>query len=81
MPIKRPKQPKTYIDWHNRVLERDLFTCQRCKKNHHQIKVETHHIKSYINYPELRLEVSNGMTLCENCHKKEKKERKWHVNE
>jgi hypothetical protein len=31
---------------------------------------ETHHIKSWRDFPELRFEVSNGKTLCLDCHKK-----------
>ena len=67
----RPEKPRTYNDWRNRVLERDLFTCQICLKNHHLTTLCAHHKKPYFSNGELRLEVSNGITLCEECHKKQ----------
>ena len=32
------------------------------------IKLHADHIKPYANYPELRLEITNGRTLCVPCH-------------
>jgi 5-methylcytosine-specific restriction endonuclease McrA len=69
MPRIRPDKPRTYVDWQRRVYERDLFACQVCGKNHHQIPICAHHKKSYHKFPELRLDVNNGITLCEDCHK------------
>jgi hypothetical protein len=70
MPRLRPEKPKNYNDWRNRVLERDLFACQKCGKTHHQSIMSAHHRKNYIDYPLLRLVVENGITLCLGCHKK-----------
>jgi len=55
-----------YREWRRQVFERDNFTCQRCCRN--QCYIEPHHIKSWTEYPELRFDVANGITLCLDCH-------------
>ena len=50
------------------VFKRDDYTCIMCKKR--GIKICVDHIKSYRNYPELRIDINNGRTLCIDCHKK-----------
>jgi hypothetical protein len=57
-----------YAKWRTSVYERDSYTCQKCNKS--GIKLNAHHIKPFKQYPDLRLEQSNGITLCEECHKK-----------
>lgn len=54
--------------WREAVYLRDNFTCQCCLKRG-RIELNAHHIKGYANYPHLRFERSNGVTLCQNCHK------------
>jgi 5-methylcytosine-specific restriction endonuclease McrA len=57
-----------YIQWRTSVFERDKYTCQKCGKVGGYLHV--HHVKEWEYYPELRYEVSNGMTLCRRpCHK------------
>ena len=58
-----------YKEWRTSVFERDNYTCQHC--NQRGGKLNAHHIKSFKNYPKLRLVVENGITLCLECHKKE----------
>lgn len=58
---------REYKEWRKKVFERDNYTCQICGDNTGG-NLNAHHIKSYRDYPELRYEVSNGMTLCEFCH-------------
>ncbi len=72
-PLKNPNrlQPdrnsREYKEWRKAVLERDNYTCAEC----HEIGgcLHAHHIKAWADYPELRFELSNGVTLCKECHK------------
>lgn len=48
---------------------RDGYTCQRCgapKRGHKGL--HAHHIRSWAEYPELRLDTDNLVTLCSRCH-------------
>lgn len=56
-----------YQEWRKAVYERDDYTCQMCGKNGGTLNA--HHIESYNNNKELRTELSNGITLCEDHHK------------
>lgn len=53
--------------WKKQILERDNYTCQWCKQYSGKLNVD--HIKPFAWYPNLRFELSNGRTLCINCHK------------
>ena len=50
-----------------RVLARDNFTCRECGAKDN---ILAHHIKSQHFYPQIKLEIDNGKTLCHDCHKK-----------
>ena len=58
-----------YRAWRKSVFERDNFECQKCSQKRGKY-ITAHHIKSWRNYPKLRYKISNGITLCEECHSK-----------
>lgn len=64
----RVRHSKEYKQWIKNVFKRDNWICQMCFKRGGNL--EAHHIKSFSKYPELRLDLSNGMTLCLQCHRK-----------
>lgn len=57
-----------YIQWRKAVFIRDDYTCQFCQKR--GVKIHADHIKPFGEYPDLRLDVNNGRTLCVPCHRK-----------
>jgi len=54
--------------WRKDVFERDDYTCQECGKKGGYL--QAHHIKGWTEYPDLRRDLNNGVTLCIDCHKK-----------
>lgn len=69
---KKDRQDKRkyheYYVWRIAVYERDGYTCQVCLKCGGSLVA--HHLRSYSNNKDLRVVISNGITLCKNCHKK-----------
>lgn len=53
--------------WRDRVFIRDEFTCKVC--NGTGGRLNAHHLNSWDQYEEERLNLDNGITLCEACHK------------
>ncbi len=65
---KASMQQMEYRLWREAVYARDNWTCQECKKRGGKLAAD--HVKPWRDFPELRYDVSNGRTLCEECHKK-----------
>lgn len=61
--------------WREAVFKRDNYTCQICGKKSHKglektVILNADHIKPFAYFPDFRFNVSNGRTLCGECHKK-----------
>lgn len=55
-----------YIDFIKKVLKRDGYRCKICGSNDN---CEVHHLDGYNWCKDKRTDISNGITLCFNCHK------------
>lgn len=51
--------------WRRKVLKRDWHRCQFCASEQ---SLHAHHIKPKLYYPELALDIKNGLALCRDCH-------------
>ncbi len=64
-----------YKQWRLRVFSIDGFTCklhsQECNG-----QIQAHHIFRWIDYPELRYILTNGITLCQAHHPRKRAEEK-----
>jgi hypothetical protein len=65
---KQERNTREYAAWRRKVFERDDFTCQECGQRGGTLNA--HHIKSFSKFKNLRYVLSNGLTLCEQCHKR-----------
>lgn len=65
--VQRIRNSPPMRAWVRTVLIRDDFTCTFCKVR--GIKLHVDHIKRFADYPELRLVLENGRTLCVPCHR------------
>jgi len=57
-----------YTQWRISVYKRDKFTCQCCGKRGGG-NISAHHKDGYHWCVERRIDIANGVTLCEDCHK------------
>lgn len=72
--VTTKRGPKIYR-WARDVKRRDYMKCkignQDCKG-----QLEAHHILGWKNYPELRYNIDNGITLCQFHHPRKREEEK-----
>lgn len=59
-----------YRIWRNGVYQNNNYTCDVCG-NTRQCgnRVVAHHLYAWGEYPDKRLDISNGIVMCEDCHK------------
>jgi hypothetical protein len=60
------RESAEYQEWRRYVFERDNYSCIACGST--DTTLHAHHILNYASNPTLRVDVDNGVTLCENCH-------------
>ncbi len=70
---KRRWRTKECIKWRNDIFKRDDWKCKIADENC-KGKLEAHHILRWSEYPELRFEINNGITLCYYHHPRKKLE-------
>ena len=65
-PNESERRHTQYKGWRIAIFERDEYTCQVCGE--FGCYLNAHHIKSFAEYPRLRLDLDNGIALCGDCH-------------
>lgn len=65
---ERIRKSIAYKEWRTAVYQRDNYTCTLCGESKSG-QLNADHIKPFAYFPELRFDISNGRTLCVDCHK------------
>lgn len=64
------RKSRQYRNFVKAVFRRDKYTCQICDlQTWDNWALQVNHIKKFSDYPTLRTEPSNGITLCVGCHR------------
>ena len=63
---------KNLAEWSRAVRERDE-KCRHCGTDQ---DLHAHHVLPKHSHPDLRLDLSNGITLCYRCHKREHEQKR-----
>lgn len=66
--VQRIRKSRAYKYWRKHVFQRDNYTCQACGE--HGGKLNADHVMPFALYEDIRFEILNGRTLCEDCHRK-----------
>lgn len=64
---KKIRNSVEYALWRDACLRRDNFTCQKCKQSGGILRV--HHKNNFSSFVDIRLNIENGITLCQECHR------------
>lgn len=72
---RQERNDTTYKEWRKKVWLRDNFKCKIANPDCCG-RIEAHHILSWSEYPDLRYEINNGITLCHAHHPRKRAEEK-----
>lgn len=72
---RQERNDMAYKEWRKQVWVRDNYKC-RIKDKNCLGKIEAHHILGWTEYPELRYQINNGITLCHAHHPRKRAEEK-----
>lgn len=73
--MSKIRHSREYQAWRGRILEASSRRCAKCNSDK---EIHVHHIKPVFMYPELMLNLDNGIVLCKDCHKKVDHSRRYH---
>jgi hypothetical protein len=72
---EKDRRSSAYVTWRKEVWCRDNYKCKISNEDCNG-KLEAHHILGYTEYPELRYNINNGITLCHAHHPRKRAEEK-----
>lgn len=72
---KDDRNDSAYQEWRKLVWLRDGFKCKIADQNCDG-RIEAHHILGWVDHPELRYQINNGITLCHAHHPRKRSEEK-----
>ena len=72
---KDERNDSMYIEWVRKIKKRDNWGCRINNKDCVGYCI-VHHILPWSEYPELRYEINNGITLCQAHHPRKRAEEK-----
>lgn len=62
---RKARNSRLFREWRDKVFARDEGKCRKCDSGEN---LRGHHLFSFTRYPDLRFDVSNGITFCDLCH-------------
>lgn len=72
---RQERNDMAYIEWRKQVWLRDNFKCKIANPDC-EGRIEVHHILGWAQFPELRYQLNNGITLCHAHHPRKRAEEK-----
>ena len=72
---RQERNDVAYQEWRKQVWQRDNFKCKMANSDCNG-RIEAHHILGWTEFPELRYNLNNGITLCHAHHPRKRAEEK-----